>query len=163
MWTQIRFSFNPNRAVALGIFFILLCSSGCSTVPYSMDAPAQFKRYDDDDNFRFITADGVMLKAREVDNYPRASLHFWKDASREHLEKMGYVHNGTRCFKTRKGLDGCTLTFALPHGAEDWIFQETIFVVSQRLVLIEAAGEFAKFNAVAAALEKSLETFSPNL
>lgn len=144
----------------LAIFTLSLL--GCSTVPYTMNAPEHFKRYNDNKDFKYITADGVMLKAREVDNYPKASLSFWKDATREHMEKMGYIHNGTRCFRTQKGLDGCTLTFALPHGAEDWIFQETIFVVNHRLVLIEAAGEFARFQAVAPGLETALKTFSPN-
>lgn len=151
-------------AILVMPLFLVVGFGGCGVVPYSMDAPRQFKRYDDNtQSFKYITADGVMLKAREVDNYPKAKLSFWKDATQKHLEAVGYTHNNTTCFKTDRGLDGCTLTFALPHGAEDWIFQETIFVVSDTLVLVEAAGEFNKFKAIEPDLEKALKTFSPNI
>ncbi|MBN2529721.1 MAG: hypothetical protein JXR76_25245 [Deltaproteobacteria bacterium] len=146
----------------IGLLF-LATLAGCSTVPYTFESPSQFKRFDNKREFKYITADGVMLKAREVDNYPKAALSFWKDAAQTHLEKVGYTLTDTVCFKTQKGLHGCTLTFALPHGAEDWIFQETIFVVNERLVLVEAAGEFGKFKAIEADLQKALKTFSPNL
>ena len=149
-----------------GLFLVLslvFLATACGGVTYTMDAPKQFKRFDDDGVFKYITADGVMMKARQVDNYPKAELSFWKDATQKHLEAVGYIHNSTHCFKTQKGLAGCTLTFALPHGAEDWIFQETIFVVNDTLVLVEAAGEFNRFKAVEPDLEKALKTFSPNL
>lgn len=73
------------------------------------------------------------------------------------------MHQDTHCFKTSGGLDSCSLTFALPHGAEDWIFQKTIFVVNDTIVLVEAAGEFNKFKAVESDLKTALKTFSPNL
>ena len=43
-------------------------------------------------------------------------------------------------FETDKGLDGCTLEFMLPHGAEDWVLSETIFVVEDTVFLVETAG-----------------------
>ncbi|MBN2341419.1 MAG: hypothetical protein JXX29_08480 [Deltaproteobacteria bacterium] len=150
------------QILLFGFFICAVFAAGCA-VPYSMKAPEQFKRFDTKNSFKYITADGVMLKAREVDNYPKASLSFWKDATKEHLEKSGYLHSETHCFKTDKGLDGCSLTFALPHGAEDWIFQETIFVLDEIIVLVEATGEFNKFKAVEADLKSALKTFSPNL
>ncbi|MBN2714760.1 MAG: hypothetical protein JXX14_02830 [Deltaproteobacteria bacterium] len=156
---------HPNRSSwHIAALVLLACIfSACGGVTYTMDAPKQFKRFDDADTYKYITANGVMLKAREVDNYPKAALSFWKDATQKHLEKVGYIHSDTVCFKTKHGLDGCTLTFALPHGAEDWIFQETIFVVSDTLVLVEAAGEFNKFKAIEPDLAAALKTFSPNI
>ena len=144
----------------IGLFPLLLIF-GCA-VPYSIEAPEQFKRYTTKTEFKWITADGVMLKAREVENYPEASLSFWSDAARQHLEKIGYLHEKTTCFKTKDGLDGCTLKFALPHGAEDWVYQETIFVVDDAIVLLEAGGEYSRFNAVETDLAKALKSFRPH-
>ncbi len=151
-----------NRTLILS-FFVCGLLAACGSAPYTMTAPQQFKRFEDDREFKLITADGVMLKAREMDNYPQASLEFWTDAAKQHLEKSGYIHETTICFKTTEKKDACTLRFALPHGAEDWIFQETIFVEGDTLVLVEATGEFQRFKAIEKDLDAALTTFRPNL
>jgi hypothetical protein len=127
-----------------------------------MDAPEAFKRYDDRKSFRMISADGVMLKAREVKNYPKADLKFWEDALTRHMLQQGYVHGETECFKTRDGLAGCTVIFLMPSGAEDWVLSETIFVVDDLIVLVEVAGEFSRYQAIAEPLKTALKTFAPN-
>lgn len=132
---------------------------GCSSAPYRMTPPEAFKRFDDTREFKLITADGVMLKAREVDNYPRADLPFWTDAMKRHLEARGYAHSATTCFKTTRGLDGCTLDFLLPRGAEDWVMSETVFVAGERIVLVEAAGPFPRYARVKDELAKAMLTF----
>ena len=58
-------------------------------------------------------------------------------------------------------LKGCTLDFLLPHGAEDWVLSETIFVVDDTVYLLESAGPYDKFAAVEEELKKALETFRP--
>jgi hypothetical protein len=136
--------------------------TGCASPPGTMVPPAQFKKYNSKNELKMITADGVRLKARKTDNYPEASLEFWTQAALQHLEKSGYNHLKTVCFKTQKNLDGCTLKFALPKGAEDWIFQETIFVTGKKLILIEATGEFSRFKAIDKDLDKALLTFVPD-
>jgi hypothetical protein len=128
-----------------------------------MNAPKSFKRYQESRDFKMITADGVMLKAREVDNYPEASLDFWVDAMGRHLEKSGYVLKSKSCFKTQKGRDACTLDFLLPHGAEDWAFSETVFVVDDTIVLVEVAGPYERYAKVEKELAAALKTFEPNL
>lgn len=140
--------------------FALLALAGCAA-PYTMSPPPSFKRFEDAREFKWITADGVMLKAREVDNYPEAPLGFWTDAMTRHMLAQGYAKKGDRCFKTLEGRDGCTVDFLLPHGAEDWVMSETLFVVGDTIVLVEAAGPFDKYAPVEAELEKALETFSP--
>ena len=141
---------------------ILSAAAGCKA-PYTMTAPTQFKRFMDTDDFKMITADGVMLRARQVENYPKGDLSFWTDAMTQHLEASGYVLREKRCFKNRSHKDACTLDFLLPHGAEDWAFSETIFVVDDNLVLVEAAGPFDRYAKIETDLAKALETFEPNL
>ena len=148
----------------LMLFFaiLVLFSVGCRP-PYSMIPPDAFKRFEKSRSFKMITADGVMLRAREEENYPKASLDFWVDAMGQHLEKQGYALKSKRCFSSKKGKRGCTLDFLLPHGAEDWIFSETIFVEGETIVLVEVAGPFERYVEVEEALSKAMETFEPNL
>ncbi len=128
---------------------------------YQMAVPEGFKKYEDGSDFKMITADGVLLKAREVDNEPVATLPFWVDAMKRHLTARGYVFEHEQCFETQRRLPGCRLDFLLPHGAEDWVLSETVFVVGDRVVLVEAAGPYERFSKVRPALEAALTTFDP--
>ena len=135
----------------------------CGPPPYTMTPPDSFKRFEDSNEFKLITAHGVMLKAREVENYPEASLEFWTDALTGHLESQGYVVKSNNCFKTLKGRDGCTVDFMLPHGAEDWVLSETLFVVDDTIVVVETAGPYDRFATIEEDLRAALKTFEPNI
>ncbi len=139
----------------------ILLLAGCGGPKYALDAPSAFKRFEQSSDFRFITADGVMLKGREVDNYPQAKLPFWTDALRRHLEARGYTFREQECFDTKKGLRGCTLEFVLPWGAEDWAMGVTLYVVGKRIILLESAGPFSRYTAVQGDLAKAYRTFEP--
>ena len=133
---------------------LLCCSCGAD---YKMNSPASFKKYSDE--FKWITADGVRLKAREMDNYPKGDLTFWKEALAHHLEGSGYLKKKENCFKTKKQVKGCTLQFVRPYGAEDWVLSTTVFVIEDRIIIVEAAGPFERFQPLEAELEKALATF----
>jgi hypothetical protein len=148
------------RIIALAAAAAALAS--CGPPPYSMSPPASFKRFEESRDFKWITADGVMLKAREVDNYPEAPLDFWVDAMSRHMIAQGYVQKGEqRCFDTKRGRKACTAEFMLPHGAEDWVLSETVFVVEDDLVLVEAAGPYERYALVEKELQKAVATFEP--
>jgi hypothetical protein len=147
--------------IAVALAAALAVALGACSAPYTMSPPPSFKRFEEAREFKWITADGVMLKAREVDNYPEAPLAFWTDALTRHMLAQGYAKKGERCFRTREGRDGCTVDFLLPHGAEDWVMSETLFVVDDAIVIVEAAGPYDKYAPVEAELQKALETFSP--
>ena len=140
----------------------VVAAAACGPPPYAMEAPDAFKRFERSSDFRFITADGVMLKGREVENYPVAELDFWIDALKQHLEERGYAHKSESCFETADGLDGCTVDFVLPYGAEDWVLSETLFVIDDRVILLEAAAPYERFAKVEEALKRSLATFRPD-
>ncbi|MBU0550150.1 hypothetical protein KKF91_19965 [Myxococcota bacterium] len=146
---------------ALILLLSLLSLSACGP-SYTLQAPERFKRFEQSDAFRYITADGVMLKAREVPNEPKAELAFWVDAMSGHLEKRGYaVKSAKACFQTTKGLDGCTLEFLVPHGAEDWVMSETLFVVGERVILVEVAGPYPLYAPLEEDLKAAMKTFDP--
>jgi len=142
-------------ALALGALLLVACGGA----EHRLDPPDAFRAYAEADGLRLITADGVRIAAREVDNDPVADLDFWVDAMKRHLDKRGYALAAEDCFTTEAGQKGCTLDFVLPHGAEDWVMSETIFVYGDRVVLVEAAGPFPRFEAVAPSYKKALRSF----
>lgn len=146
---------------ALAAATLTVALAACGPPPYRMDAPPAFKRFQTTDDFRYVTADGVMLEARQVDNYPEAELSFWVEAMKRHLGDRGYVLSRERSFRTGAGLDGCTLDFVLPYGAEDWVMSETLYVRGETIYVVEAAGPYDRFEAVRGELASALETFDP--
>jgi hypothetical protein len=136
---------------------------GCAR-NYNMDAPKAFRAYEDSQDVKWTTADGVRLKVRQLENYPVGSLQFWKEALSEHLLRQGYTLTRERCFQTQAfnnqpPLPGCRLDFLLPHGSEDWVLMETLFVSGEDLYVVEAAGAFERFSKVDAEIQTALESF----
>ncbi len=150
------------KVLTLTLSIIVLSVVSCKP-PYTMETPQSFKKYEKSRDFKMITADGVMLKARQTDNYPKGSLQFWTDAMEKHLIERGYLKKTKECFKTKNRQDGCTVTFVLPYGTEDWTFSQTIFVVNDVIVIVEAAGPFDRYQKVEAEISAALRTFEPNL
>ena len=129
---------------------------------YKMESPDGLVKYEKGHGkFAWTTADGVRVKARDVKNEPKAELPFWTDATQRHLTARGYTKKAERCFTTVRGTKGCTLEWLAPRGNEDWVYAVSIFVVDERVTLVEAAGPFARYVAIEAKLAKALETFEP--
>jgi hypothetical protein len=152
----------PTRLIALAGFALALAVAGCRGPQYRMTDPPSFKRFEDEAGLRMITAEGVMLKAREVENYPEADLKFWVEAMRRHLEQQGYAAQGEpRLFDARGGLRGARLLFVAPRGQEDWVLGETVFVVGKRVVLVETAGPYSLHAPLEKEIDQALLTFDP--
>lgn len=154
---------SPARALAaLAAAVLVIAAAGCRTPHYRMTDPPSFKRFPGEDGLRMITADGVMLKVREVENYPLADLAFWVDAMRRHLEQQGYALQGEpRLFDTKAGRKGARLVFVVPRGQEDWVLGETVFVVGERIVLVETAGPYELHAPLEKEIDEALATFDP--
>ena len=135
--------------------------AACGPPPYSMELPDELRRFEESDDYKLITADGVMVKAREVENYPEATLDFWVDALERHLVAQGYVLDSNECFETDGGREACTLDFLLPHGADDWVLSTTLMLVDDEILLLEAAGPYDRFAEVEESLDAALRTFDP--
>ncbi len=146
--------------IVLAMTFCAATLPGCTK--YKMTVPDGFRQYQDSGEFKMITADGVMLKGREVDNYPKADLPFWTDALKRHMRERGYEFKSVDCFKTKSGLDGCALEFMLPNAGEDWVLSECMFVIDDRIILLESAGPYARYAKVEKSLHEAYRTFIPN-
>ena len=151
------------RSIATLVSALLLTglAAACGGVPFRLDAPPAFKRFEKSNDFRFITADGLRMRGRLLENKPLADLGFWREAMKGHLEKRGLVFQGESCFKTERGLDGCTLDFVLPYGAEDWVQSETLFVHGDDLMLVEVTGPYERYVPQKPALQNAMRTFQP--
>ena len=149
-----------NRYLKFAMILLILLSA-CGP-HYQMQAPTGFVKYEKRSKFEYITANGVRMKAREAKNYPKADLPFWIDALKRHEAARGYILKEDKCFQTAKGLAGCTAEFVLPLGAEDWTLSVSLFVVDDRIVIVEAAGPYDRFAKVSASINAALRTFEPN-
>ena len=49
----------------------------------------------------------------------------------------------------------------LPHGAEDWVLSECLFVVKDRIILLESAGPYERYARVEKLLREAFRTFVP--
>lgn len=133
---------------------------GCATTKMQIELPKELKRYEHENTLKLISADGVRVKARELDNYPKGDLDFWSDAMKTHLDHRGYVFKTKRCFETkRQKLNGCTLEFVVARGPEDWLFSQTIFVAGEKIILIEAAAPFERLTKLEPSYTAALKTF----
>ena len=139
---------------------LLLGLFGCGPV-FQLQAPEAFARFDSGDHNRWITADGGRMRIREIPNEPRATLPFWTEALSGHLKRRGYVRKSERCFKTARDLDACTLDHLLARGSGDWVMSVTLFVVEDRLVLIEVVGPWQRWKRHEPALSAAIAQFSP--
>jgi len=151
------------RAVVHITLFLFAATVIACKAPYTMDTPKSFRKFEDTRDFKMITANGVMLKARQVKNYPRGDLDFWTDAMTRHLLERGYLMKSKNCFTTKAGKKACTLDFALPYGTEDWALSETVFVVGDAIILVEVAGPFERYAKVEGELADAIKTFEPHL
>lgn len=136
--------------------------AGCPSVPsIRMDAPASFRSYERPDHkIRMISPDGVRLLVREVENYPEADLPFWAEALSRHVDAKGYQIIERVELVTREGRRAITTEFLVARGAEDWVLAETLIVAGPRLILVEAAGPFDRFQPYRDELRAAIETLA---
>ncbi len=143
--------------------FVAVALTSCGP-PYTMAPPDAFKRFEQINTFQLITADGVMLKGREVEieDHSEADLDFWQDALKRHMEQNGYVLKSEEHIETEEKLEGHNLSFLIPYGAEDWMFTVTIFVEEDTVYILEGAGPYDRYANIEEDLLASLKTFSPH-
>ncbi|MCO4760493.1 MAG: hypothetical protein KC502_03270 [Myxococcales bacterium] len=148
-----------NKALLAALLVVLPLA--CSPV-YQLKAPAAFARFTTGDTNRWITADGVRMRVREVDNDPKAKLPFWKEALGGHLKKRGYKPKGSQDFQTASQLPASTLTFLLPRGNGDWVMSVTLLVAGDRIIVVEVVGLWQRWKPHEAALHQAIVAFSPS-
>lgn len=112
--------------------------------------PEGFAQLDggDDYAYRATSAQGVVIAVRTVDNDPHGNLAFWSDLLDRDLRQRGYAKDGERReVKTREGLVGRQLRYAIDKDGRPHRFWLSVFVTPSVVVTVEAGGDEAFFDA----------------
>ncbi|HSV98343.1 MAG TPA: hypothetical protein VLM75_15590 [Spirochaetota bacterium] len=151
-------------AALFGIVLIFFCIiPGCrpAGVKYRMDAPAGFAVYTKDaDSYRAISADGVRVRARRVENNPPGDAAMWGQAVEAHLKNRGYHRIAFQQVTARNGWAGSFTEYAYWYNAEEYRYAVTIFVTSEHIYLLEAGGTTERYARKREGIIKSLGQFS---
>jgi len=100
--------------------------------------------YDD----RVASASGVVVGTRVVANEPKANLDFWTQAIDLRLRQRGYEPSEQpQDVKSDSGLPGRSLHYVYFDGARKNRYFVDVYATSRRILLVEAAGDAADFDA----------------
>lgn len=137
------------RTILLSLCFSLLaaCTSGAR-----VDAPDGFAELDDDSEaytYRATSAEGVVIGVRTESNDPHGNLSFWTSAIDHKLRKAGYaaLHEEPVSFESAGGLVGKRLRYKSVQAGRPHEYWVTVFVTDSKVILVEAAGDEAFFDA----------------
>ena len=97
-----------------------------------------------------------MFQVRTTPHEPEATLDFWKEALRKRMIDAGYTLLADADVKAG-GTPGYLIKLAAPMGPEDDVYWVAVFPHGGQLVIVEAAGEAARFHAREAAIKAAIE------
>jgi hypothetical protein len=150
--------------VLLALAALALAASACSrpfvpaTPPGFVDLGDRFGR----NEYRAMTADGVVIGVRAYDNDPKGELAFWARALERRLHDMGaYALLDKREVKGRTGLAGVQFRMGHDEGKVPHIYYVTLFVTDDRIFLLEAGGTKPEMERMAPQIDWSVKNFLP--
>ena len=124
---------------------VLLFCSACRN--YEMQTPKGFVRFDQEKTvIKEISANGVRIKTRKVDNDPPGDLELWSQSVEIHLKGQGYRILKNEPIRTSSNLNGRLFVSMYRHNDRDYSFLTAIFVEGKFVYVIESAGLFAAFS-----------------
>ncbi len=122
------------------VLITVLVLAGCAS--FEAQPPKGFAVYDDGDDYRAVSPDGVVYRVRSEDNEPEAGLAFWREALTKRMSDAGYLVIGAEPIKAG-AVEGHLLDLAAPLGNKDYGYEVAVFVAGDDIVIVEAAGEAA--------------------
>lgn len=109
-------------------------------------APDGFAPYRVRREFRAVSPDDVLYRARAEKHKPEADLDFWEEAVRGRMAEAGYREVSQERLDI-EGLPGVLLEFTAPHGTDDYTYLVGFVPSGSTITVIEAAGEVSRFEA----------------
>jgi hypothetical protein len=110
--------------------------------------------------YKAVSPEGIILRVKKVENYPRMELDFWLKALINQLQKEGYTLIGEEERFETKQRKGAYITWGLPYGNATYIYLTSLLVCDDEILITEAAGEHIIFNDYKDALIKSIRSIS---
>lgn len=122
------------------------CSSGAHLAP-----PSGFAELEASDNYsyRATSAAGVVIGVRTEENRPHGNLEFWKNALDLKLKRSGYapLPDAETKVSSNAGLEGRRLGYQISKDSRIQEYWLTVFVTDRNVIVVEAAGDGAFFDA----------------
>lgn len=127
------------RPLTLAASALLL--AGCPSL--SLHPPQDFVLLEPSRGYtlRATNAEGVVLAVRELDNDPQGTLTFWSNAVGGRLRALrGYVPMGEEPVTAASGQTGRRLSFTRAEGEQPYAYGVSVFVIDDRVVVVEEGG-----------------------
>jgi hypothetical protein len=146
----------------------LLCAgSGCASRHFAIESPDDFIELDEGRQrelgyaLRSLSAYGVVLGVREIDNDRHGSREFWVDAIRNRLRRTGaYALLEESDVRASTGEDGHQMRFGRDQDGHPYRYWVTVFVTHERIYVIEAGGREERFAEAQALVEQAVTSFA---
>ncbi len=128
-----------------GMLILILCMAGCTHINPSHNIPNGFAAYNNLENIRAVSPDGILYRIRTEKNEPYAELPFWKKALKKRMIDSGYIFIGEEDISA-SDQKGYLLELATPVGAADHAYIIAVFTNNKKqLIIVESSGEIAVF------------------
>lgn len=136
---------------------VLSTLAGCHH--HALRTPSDFAVFEDSEPYvtRAVSAQGVVIGVRELDNEPRANSAFWLTAIRAQLlEGRGYALLEAKDVRARSGQRGKQLRMGREQNGEQYSYWLTVFVTKHRLYLVEAGARRDRFEAAQSQVDAAI-------
>lgn len=145
----------------LPLLFFLLIPISCLDVAEQaplVATPDGFAPLQLETQYAAMSPEGMIYRARIMENEPKQTLEFWSQALRTHLAKEGYTPLGTGSGFRAGDLDGAYVEWTLPFGGDTYKYLTALLVHENVIAVAEASGEHAIYDIHRDAIFESLET-----
>ena len=98
-------------------------------------------------DMRAVSADGVVIAARTVNNPKNGTLKFWTTAIQGELADSGHKLTDTKSVTSDSGVDGKLMTFSRRNRGQTFTYLVAVFIDGSRILVAEAGGEVEVYKA----------------
>ena len=140
-------------SVILVVFGIITLSS-CSH--YNAKAPSGYGVFDEGDDFRALSSEGVVFRVKELENEPKASLNFWKEALSHKMKASGYIFIKESKLKIDSN-EAVQLEWGSFYNKSDYTYINTLVVKDDWIFVVEVAGESSLIEKDRKAISKAIQ------
>jgi len=146
---------------------LTLALSGCAARHFTLTTPDHFVELDERSqrdmgyDLRALSADGVVIGVREIENDRHGSRDFWVEAVRNRLRRDGGYALLSESEVTASGaLEGHQMRFGRDEEGHPYRYWVTLFVTPSYIFVVEVGGREERFAEAEAGLEATLATFA---
>jgi hypothetical protein len=151
------------------VFAVLLAIAltGCAGRHFALTPPEHFVELEESAqramgyDLRALSADGVVIGVRQIDNDRHGSRAFWVDAVRNRLRRDGgYALLSESETRAGDGIEGHQMRFGRDEEGHPYRYWVTVFVTPSHVFVIEAGGREERFTEAETEIEAALATFT---